>query len=100
MAEKLFLIEYDCAHWAGASSYCVVKAEIAEQAEAIAEDFMHSDMAELYSDEYREEAENGNDILEQELAHNVIGTEPFGETHEYWKYYTDETQSQFFPLVN
>lgn len=57
-------------------------------------------MAELYSSKYEEEAEQGNDLLENESAHSVIGIETFGPTHEYWKYYIDETQSQFFPLIN
>lgn len=95
MENQLFLIEYGSAHWAGASSYCVVNAPSAEVAEGVAEDFMHSDMAELYSSEYEEEAEQENDLLESESAHSVIGIEPFGPTHEYWKYYTDETQSHF-----
>lgn len=100
MENQLFLIEYGSAHWADDSSHCVVNAPSAEAAEDIAEDFMHSDMAELYSSEYEEEVEQGNDLLENESAHSVIGIEPFGPTHEYWKYFKDPTQSQFFPLIN
>lgn len=93
--KALYLIEFASAHWAGAPEYCVVIAENESDAELLAEDHMASTMQELYSDEYEEE-----DGYEDECPYSVISVEYFDETHECWKYYLDETQSQFFPLVN
>lgn len=95
----LFLIDYECAHWCGGSSHCVVEAANADDAVMIASDHMQEEMYELYSDEYAEDAEEG-DSYNDESAFVVNSVETFDENHEYWKYYTDETQSQFFPKVN
>ena len=40
----LWLIEYESAHWAGATSDCVVKAENKEDAVCFAEEFMNNEM--------------------------------------------------------
>lgn len=96
---KKFLIEYESARWAGASSHCVAEAETAAEAEDKASDFMEEDMRELYSDEDQElQDEQGSEATE-DCSYSVIGVEEFDETHECWKYFIDATQSQFFPLV-
>lgn len=92
--EKLWLITYESAHWCGASdTKCVVRAASAEEAEDKASDHMTSEMLELFSDEYDEE-----DSIE-ECVYSVVSVEEFDASHSEWKWYTDPTQSQFYPEV-
>lgn len=96
MTQKaLYLIEFESAHWAGAPEYCVVIAKDEHQAEELASEHMEEVMRELYWDEYHDEGLESY----QDSAYSVISVEYFDEKHECWKYYLDETQSQFFPLI-
>lgn len=93
---KKFLIEYENAHWCGASgTFCVVNANSADEAVMIASDHMEEEMRELFAEEYSEE-----DPHEDESAVSVTYVEEFDETNENWKWYQDPTQSQFYPEVN
>lgn len=102
MTDKLFLITYESANWCGAAdTHVVVRAESPEDAEDKASDHMWSEMEELFSDEYGDLEDSGEDDESNVSAgdYTVISVEEFDETHEFWKYFIDETQSQFFPLV-
>lgn len=95
----LFLIDYENAHWCGGQSNCVVEAANADDAVMIASDHMQEEMYELFRYEYDEDAEEDGNYA-SESAFVVNSVETFDENHEYWKFYLDETQSQFFPKVN
>lgn len=94
----LWLIEYESAHWAGATSDCVVKAENKEDAVCFAEEFMNNEMLELYFDEYEDEAQNSEEapLYDNEATFVVVSCEKFDEKHKYWKY----KDSEYFPMVD
>ncbi len=98
-----YLITYESAHWCGAAdTKCVVYAEDADTAVLIAEDHMEEEMRELFSSEYGSDGEayEEESSYDEECSYSVTSVEIFDETHEDWKYYVDETQSQFYPVVN
>jgi hypothetical protein len=96
MPKKLFLITYESADWCGASdTKVVVWAHDKDDAEFIAEDHMSDEMRELFSDEYEEEPE----LAEETSYYTITSIEEFGRGHEEWKYFQDETQSQFYPVI-
>ncbi len=95
-----WLINYDCAHWCGGDSKCVVEAETEDEAVILAEDFMNTEMRELFSDEYNDQSdEDSYEDFSDEQAYNVISVEPFDEAHEEWVFYKDSEQSQFYPEI-
>ena len=101
--KQRYLITYESAHWCGAAdTKCVVYAEDGEDALAFASDHMECEMRELFSSEYGsdDEAYEEEDSYDDESAYSVTSVELFDETHEEWKYYVHETQSQFYPVVN
>lgn len=96
---KKFLIEYENAHWCGASgTYCVVNAKDADEAVIIASDHMEQEMRDLFSSEYEDEDEGWQ--YDDESAVSVTNVEEFDDTHEAWNWYLDPVQSQFYPEVN
>ena len=95
--KQLYLIEYDCAHWAGASDYVVVWAYSPSHAEVLAESHMEEHMRELYADEYNDDEEEGN--FDDECAYMVQSVEEFGPEHEAWKWYQDPGQAEFYPVI-
>lgn len=100
MEKKLFLIEYEGAHWCGGISHCVVLAEDETEAEAEAEGYMDETMRELFADEYCEEQEEGGNAYD-DIAYTVRSIEEFGPEHEDWKWFLDEVQrSNFYPCIN
>lgn len=95
----LYLIEYECAHWCGGNSHCVVEATDVDAAVMLASEHMQEAMYELFHNAYTEdEVEGGN--YGEEASFTVNSVVSFDETHEHWKYYIDPAQSQFFPKVN
>lgn len=97
MTKQLYIIDYESSQWCGGQSHCVVWAHNEEDAVHQASYHMEDEMRELFSDEYSEDEEECDSM---ECAYTVNSVEPFDETHEYWKFFKDESQSQFFPLVN
>ena len=94
-----WLINFDSAHWCGGDSKCVVEAETEDEAENLAEDFMQEEMWNLFSDEYKDSEDEDYQDYSNEQCYNVIGVEPFDETHEEWVFYKDPEQSQFYPEI-
>ena len=101
MHKNLYIIEYDCAHWAGACETVLVWAANKYDAVDAAEVHMEETMRELYSGEYdvtydEEYCENG---YEDESAFNVLSVELFDTEHPEWQYYQEATQSEFYPVI-
>jgi len=96
--KKLYLIDYECAHWCGGQSNVVVWAESADHASEVAEVHMEEEMRELFSGEYDSEEEDGG-LYDDESAVSVNSVEEFGPSHDEWGFYQDPTQSQFYPVI-
>lgn len=94
--KKLYLINYESAQWCGGDSHCVARAYNCEYAVDVASEHMDTEMLELFSDEIEEEY--GEDGLDEQ-AYIVISVEEFGPEHKHWKWFNDETQSQFYPVI-
>jgi hypothetical protein len=95
--KKLFLIDYENAHWCGGQLNVCVWAESGDEAVLLAEDHMADEQRELYSDEYME-AED--DWMADECPYTVNRVEEFGPSHEEWKFYMDPTQrNEFYPTI-
>jgi len=101
MTKQMYLINYDCAHWCGGDSHCVVWAEDAVEAELEAGLFMEEHMRELFQDEYNEYYDDDSEtgIYDNESAVSVISVELFNETHEQWKFFQDPSQAEFYPVI-
>jgi hypothetical protein len=100
MKKKLFLIEYEGAHWCGGISHCVVVAEDEVEAESEAEAYMDESMRELFADEYQDDLEDGGNA-DDDVAYTVRSIEEFGPEHENWKWFLDYDQrSNFYPCIN
>lgn len=100
MTKKLFLIDYECAHWCGGSSNVVVWAETGDEAIILASDHMEEAMRELFSSEYDdwdEDAPDGGTYDESAVAINFV--EEFGPEHEQWGYFQMPSQSEFYPVI-
>ncbi len=98
--DKLYLITYESAHWCGASdTKVVVYAESEEDALTKAEDHMEESMWEMFADEYSDDGEEFGEFTDESKV-SVTHVEEFTPQHEEWKYYIDEIQSQFYPLIN
>lgn len=99
MTKQLYIIDYESSQWCGGQSHCVVWATDADDAVDQASVYMEEEMRELFSGEY-DDAENEGECCVDDCAYAVNGVELFDETHEYWKFFKDESQIQFFPMVN
>ena len=100
MKKKLFLVEYEGAHWCGGISHCVVVAEDEVGAESEAEAYMDESMRELFADEYQDDLEDGGNA-DDDVAYTVRSIEEFGPEHENWKWFLDYDQrSNFYPCIN
>lgn len=95
----LYLIDYECAHWCGGNSHCVVEAADADDAVMLASEHMQEEMYALFIDEYTDE-DTDSDEYADEASFTVNSVVSFDKTHECWKYYIDPVQSQFFEKVN
>lgn len=100
--ENLWIIEYSCAHWCGASNRVVVVADSEQEAVDKASYFMEEDMRELFYDAYAEgyNEDTEENIYDDESAVMVESVEPFGPEHDEWQYYMDPTQAEFYPVVS
>lgn len=102
MTKQMYIIEYNSAHWCGASHQCVVWAKSAEQAEDLAGLFMEEHLRELYSDEYNVDYDEDEGLYgeyDDESAYQVVSVEPFGPAHDCWEYFQDPTQAEFYPQI-
>lgn len=100
MENKLFLINYEGAHWCGGRSACVVLATDEVEAELEAVEFMDETMRELFSDEYQDDLEDGG-RLDEDQAYTINSIEEFGPDHDQWKWFLDYDQrSNFYPCIN
>lgn len=101
MFNRLYIIQYDSAHWCGGESHCVVWAENADEALLEASVFMEDNMRELFSaeydDYYNDDTEAG--AYDDESAYVVNWCEPLTPEHEHWEYFQDPSQSQFYPML-
>jgi hypothetical protein len=95
MTKQLYIIEYQSAHWCGASDNVLVWAFSENCAEVQAEGHMSEHLLELYSDEYEEI----DDAYTDECPYTVVSIEPFNEAHEYWGYFCDPSQAEFYPVI-
>lgn len=94
-----WLIEYECMHWCGGQSHCVVDAVDEDHARDKASFFMDEQMRELFSNEIEEESEENPDF-DDSCMHTVNSVVPLTEDMQEWKWFKDPVQSQFFPLVD
>lgn len=101
MTKQLYIIEYESAHWCGGVSHCVVWAHDDCEAQLEASDFMEDSMRELFSDEYHDEynEETETDFYGDEQAYTVNWCARLTAAHEHWQYYTDPTQTEFYPEI-
>lgn len=100
--KKLYLIEYENAHWCGGESHVVVWAHSEDDAQEEASLHMEEAMRELYSTEYEEQAaEYGEEEspYDEESAYIVNAVDEFGPEHSHWEYYQDPGQAEFYPVV-
>lgn len=101
MQKQLFLIDYECAHWCGGESHCVVWAYNPDDAIVEASDFMEETMRELFSDEFNDhwdpETETGDYDLESAVAVNSVSI--MNPENEHWEYFNDPTQQEFYPVI-
>mgnify|MGYP000104832216 CR=1 FL=1 len=95
MNKQLYIIDYESSQWCGGQSHCVVWAENEDDAVIQAENHMHDEMTELFSDEYEDEG------LDQdaECAYAVNSIEILDENNEHWEFFQDPNQSQFYPVI-
>jgi hypothetical protein len=96
LMKKLYLIDYENAHWCGGQLNVVVWAHDEEDAIVEAEYHMEEEQRELFSDEYNDEEDKE---YADDQAYTVNSVEPFDENHEQWKFYQDSSQSSFYPVV-
>lgn len=92
-----YIITYENAHWCGGELHVVVNAaESAEDAEIQASDWMEETQRELFSTEYDEQENEGADYSD-ECAYTINSVEILDVNNEHWKFYTDPSQSSFYP---
>jgi hypothetical protein len=97
LMKKLYLIDYESAHWCGGQLNVVVWAnDEDDDAREVAEYHMEEEQRELFSDEFSEEDAVDFD---SEQAYTVNSVELFDETHDQWVFYQDPTQESFYPVV-
>jgi hypothetical protein len=95
--QKLYIIDYENAHWCGGQLHCVVRADSAEDAEDRAEQHMQETQYELFRDEY-DDIEEGETYDESSYVVNSIKV--LDENNEHWKFYQDPVQrANFYPEV-
>jgi hypothetical protein len=100
MQKKLYIIEYESAHWCGGVSHCLVYAETENQAEELADEHMEESMRELFSDEYADDRADGGD-LESDVTHTVKWVRELTENDEFYEWVQDpDQQAAFYPYVN
>lgn len=99
-ANKLWLIDYENAHWCGGQLNVVVVAETADEARYLAEDHMEEAQYELFSDHYLGEIDVDYEEGDYEAPYATVNSvEEFNESHESWQFYTDPSQEQFYPTI-
>jgi hypothetical protein len=94
--KKQFLIEYESAQWCGGISHCVVWATDETDAMLVAEEYMDTEMRELFSDEI--EDEYGEEGME-DCAYSINSVELFVPGHEHWEFYMMPDQCEFYPEI-
>lgn len=93
--KKLYIIDYESAHWCGGQSYMVVWARNEVDAELQASLAMEESMRELFSDEYQDDPG-----LDEECPYSVNSVEEFGPGHEHWEYYQmPDQRAAFYPTI-
>ena len=99
---QLYIIEYESAHWAGASSFVLACANSEREAEEKTEHYRDEAMNRLYRDEYLDaiDLDTFADPYEQEAASVVVDVQVFDENHECWQFYLDPGQAEFYPMVD
>lgn len=96
MTKKLWLIDYENAHWCGGQLNVCVWAETADEALYLAEDHMENEQRELFSDHVDEE---NDDIDLEESFVSINSVEEFNETHDSWQFFKMPGQESFFPVI-
>jgi hypothetical protein len=96
-----YIIDFENAHWCGGQANCVVFAESPDEALIKAEVYMEEYQRELFSDEYGESVDGGDEEYADDCAYTVNSVELFDETHEEWEFYQDPVQrANFYPEIN
>lgn len=100
MNKKLWLIDYENAHWCGGQLNVVVWAETADEALYLAEGHMEDEQRELFSDHAEEQCEEDEDdsILMESFV-SVNSVVEFNEDHDEWKFFQMPGQSSFYPVI-
>jgi hypothetical protein len=100
MQKKLYIIEYEGAHWCGGVSHCLVYAENGDQAQELADYFMDESMRELFGTEYEEDRADGGD-LDSECAYVMNWCRELTEDDEFYQWVQDpDQQAAFYPYIN
>ena len=96
---ELYVIEFENAHWCGAPEYCVVWAESEEDALIRASDYMEEVQRDLYSGEYADAVEEGEDY-DDESAVGLTKVTLLAESSHAEFYAQPEQRAHFYPCVN
>lgn len=99
MTKNKYLIDYENAHWCGGQLYVVVNAESADEAQYLAENHMEECQRELFSDEYGDSVNGGDEEYADECAVSINSVEFLDENNEHWKFYKDPSQASFYPEI-
>lgn len=97
--KQIYVVEYESADWAGASSHCLVMASSEEDAEEISEEFRDQDMYDTYSGEYEDNKEDFG--VEPDGPYSTLVRVVPLKGSEYEQYVKDEGQQRtYYPAVN
>jgi hypothetical protein len=96
--KKLFLIDYESAHWCGGQMSVVVWAKDADEAVCLADVHMSDAQMELFTDSYADSIGDADEYAD-DVLYVVNSIEEFGPEHDTWQYFQDPSQSEFFPVI-
>jgi hypothetical protein len=97
--KKLYIIDYENAHWCGGQLYVVVWAQSPEHAETIASDWMEEQQRTLFEDEYGDVAEEEDGDYNNESAYIVNSVSLLDKDNEHWRFFHDPSQLEFYPTI-
>jgi hypothetical protein len=99
MTKQRYLIDYENAHWCGGQLNVVVWAKSEDEASTLAEDHMEETQRELFSGEYGDSADGGDEEYCDESAVSINSITLLDDKHKLWSYFTMRGQESFYPIV-
>jgi hypothetical protein len=95
--KQLYIIDYESSQWCGGQLFVICHAESAEDAKLFADYPMEETQRDLFQDEYCDLLEEGGD--DSDCAYIVNSVSVLDENNENWLFYTDPSQSEFYPYI-